>query len=381
MLRDEDLDALTWPIIEIYERIERALLAEIASRLDVNDKLGGTAVWQLQKLDELWALNVNTAKIFAEHTGKTEEELRAMIEKAGFANIDFPEVIQAYKGGWLHVNPEAIFDDPALRRTVDSSFREIKGTFRMINTKAMDGTKSAYMDVLNRTYIEVGSGIYDYQTSIKRGLLAMADKGITAATYQREDGSTGHYSIEAAVRRDTLTAVHQAANRETDEACKRMGVTHVEVSSHVGARVSTRSEIANHAGWQGKVYKLEGFDDKYGNLKAHTGYPDDIQGLGGVNCRHRFYPFIPGVSKPVFEHYDEAEAAKLYKLTQKQRAKERRIRAQKRDIAVAKAAGFPPEDIKAMRKQLNGYYDDIIAFCKENGLKREYIREMIEGEK
>lgn len=153
---------------------------------------------------------------------------------------------------------------------------------------------------------------------------------------------------------------------------------YVEVSSHIGARTHPTNHIANHAWWQGKVYKIDGFDKDYGNLKTNTGYPDDIQGLGGVNCRHRMFPFIPGYSEPIMEQYDLKEAERIYKLTQKQRAKERAIRALKKEIAVAKAAGLPTKQLNA---DLNDLYDDIIAFCKKNGLERDWNRERIQGER
>jgi hypothetical protein len=175
-----------------------------------------------------------------------------------------------------------------------------------------------------------------------------------------------------------MTAIHQAANRNSYKLADELGADYVEVSSHAGARTHETNPIANHAHWQGKVYKINGFDEKYGNLKANTGYPDDILGLGGVNCRHRMFPFIPGYSTPVMEQYDEAESERVYKATQKQRAKERQIRALKRELAVAKATGQPTKDI---RKQLDAKYADIIAFCKKNGLDRDFNREMIQGEK
>ena len=260
---------------------------------------------------------------------------------------------------------------------MDDSFKELKGAFKMINTKALESVKSEYMGVLNRAYIDVSSGVYDYNTAIKRALNGMADNGITGATYKR-NGKIVNYSIEAAVRRDTMTAIHQAANRNSYMLVEELGMEYVEVSSHMGARTHPTNPIANHAHWQGKVYKIHGFDKDYGNLKTNTGYPDDILGLGGVNCRHRMFPFIPGLSQPVAPKYDEKEAERYYKATQKQRAKERAIRALKKQIVVCQATGQP---VKELKKELNDRYDDIIAFCQENGLERDWNREMIQGER
>lgn len=372
-----NLDPLTRPIITIYEQMELDLLEAIAKRFDVYETIGGTLEWQVRKLDEMGALNREAVKIIAKHSKRGEKEIRQMLKEAGFANVDLPALDKAYTSGFLFVDPQKIIANPIFRSTLDDSFKELKKAFKMINTTALESVKQEYMGVLNRAYIDVASGVYDYNTAIKRALKGMADHGISCATYRR-GGKIVNYSIEAAVRRDTMTAIHQAANRNSYKLAEELGADYVEVSSHAGARTHPTDHIANHAGWQGKVYKINGFDEKYGNLKNNTGYPDDILGLGGVNCRHRMFPFIPGISTPVAEQYDEAEAERVYKATQQQRAKERRIRALKRELAVAKATGQPTKEIS---RQLKARYEDIIAFCKKHGLERDFNREMIQGEK
>ena len=232
------------------------------------------------------------------------------------------------------------------------------------------------MDIINRAYIETASGIYDYGTSIRGALRDMADKGISGATYRRGNKIV-KYSIEGAVRRDTITAVHQLANKGAEQSTRAIGAEYVEVSAHIGARVA-KDPIANHAGWQGKVYKLDG-SDKYPNLKEKTGYPGDIQGLGGVNCRHRMFPFFPGISTPNPYKVDPAENKKVYEATQKQRAMERGIRATKKRLIVAKASGDMGK-AKEYRTKLSAQQKQIEKFCKANNLRRQTEREMVQEE-
>lgn len=373
----KELNNLTRPIIDIYNQIELDLLEAIAKRFDIYDTVGGSLEWQVKMLDNMGALNADAVKIIAGYSKRSEKEIREMLKKAGFGNIDLPAMQRAYNAGFLFVDPAKVIESVTFRSTLEDSFKELKKTFKLINTKALESVKTEYMTVINKAYIDVASGVFDYNTAIKKALKGMADNGITGATYKR-GGKIIKYSIEAAVRRDALTAVHQAANRNSFSLAEELGAEHVEVSSHIGARTHPTNHIANHAWWQGKVYKIHGFDKDYGNLKANTGYPDDIQGLGGVNCRHRMFPFIPGISEPVAEHYDEKEAERIYKLTQIQRAKERKIRALKKEIAVAKATGQP---VREQSKKLNDLYDDIIAFCEKHDLTREWSREMIQGER
>ena len=371
-----NLDELTRPVIDIYDQIEMDLLEAVGRRFDSYREISGTLEWQLKKLDELGALNAETVRIIASYSRKSDAAIRKMLQRAGFGNIDAAVLDSAYRAGALMTNPARILESPVLRSAIEDGYRELTINFRMIRTKAVESVKEEYMRVLNRAYIETSSGIYDYNTSIRRALKDFADRGITAATYRRGE-KTVHYSIEAAVRRDTLTAVHQAANRNSFTLVNELGAEYVEVSSHAGARYSASNLIANHIGWQGKVYKINGFDEKYGNLKNNTGYPDDIQGLGGVNCRHRMYPFFPGITEPMAMQYNEEASRRRYELTQRQRAKERRIRRLKKECTVMRAAMQPTE---AIDKKLDAAYEDIREFCAEHGLDREWNREALQGE-
>lgn len=370
----KNLDPLTQSIVNIFNAMETALLIDIAERFDTYDKIGGTLEWQIKKLNELGSLNAQAVKTISSYSSKTEEEILIMLEQAGFANIDMDVLNKAYQLGRISVDPAKMMDSPVMKAILEQSHKELNGTFKMIKTKALESAKQSYMDVLNNTYIEVASGIYDYNTSIRRGLQKMAAKGISGATYSR-GGTIVQYSLEGTVRRDTLTAVNQIANKVSFESCKELGADYVEISSHLGARVHTTNPIANHAGWQGKVFKVEG-NDKYPNLQESTGYPDDIQGLGGVNCRHRMFPFFPGISKPNPIQYSEKENKRVYELTQKQRAMERKLRQFKKQLAVA-IASDDNESVKKLNKQIEAKSSEIQAFCEANNLVRDFTRENI----
>ena len=377
MLSDNELTALTQPIIAIYNQIEMALLEQVAKRFDVYDKIGGSLEWQLKKLDELGALTTEAVKVIASMSKKGEKEIAQMLQDASLGNVDMNLLDIAFTNGFIFVDPKKLMQNEALRDTIELSKKSLGQTYKLIQTKALESTRQAYMDIINRAYIETASGIYDYNTSIRGALRDMADQGISGATYRRGNRYV-KYSIEGTVRRDTITAVHQLANKGAEKITKEIGADYVEVSAHIGARVSDTNPIANHAGWQGKVYKLVG-SDKYPNLKEKTGYPDDIQGLGGVNCRHRMFPFFPGISVPNPHQIDEKENRKVYEATQKQRAMERNIRAIKKRMIVAKASG-DMEQAKAYRKALTEKQNQIEKFCKDNNLRRQTEREMVQEE-
>lgn len=238
-----------------------------------------------------------------------------------------------------------------------------KTILRNVKTNALEAFRQGYLDVLNQTYTNVALGTSAYDVEIKKAITELIDKGFTGATYVRKDGTIVNMSLEAVARRDILTTMHQNANEHSLNACKQLGTNYVEVSSHPNAR-------PDHALWQGKVYMLEGSSNKYPNFYDATKY-GSVDGLGGVNCKHRFYPYFLG-DKRSFDTYDLKENEKLYKLEQKQRANERAIRKWKQKANAVDVLGqdntFYKNKVREWQKRNND-------FVKENGLTRDYTRE------
>lgn len=94
-----------------------------------------------------------------------------------------------------------------------------------------------------------------------------------------------------------------------------------------------------------------------------------------INCGHYPIPFIPGFSRIRPPMQDEEENAKAYAESQQQRALERKLREEKRDLEVMKAQGASEEEIKAQRQRVRQASKDIDAFCEETGRTRRRNRE------
>lgn len=375
MIDDLAVDEFIQPIINLYQKIEYELLLEVAKRFDGYDEITGTLEWQLKKLQELGALNKQALNVFDKYSEKSEKEIKRMLEQAGLMNLDIEVMQEAFEQGVLTIDPTEIMQSQAIKSTIEQSYKSINQTFRMIKTKALESTRQAYINTLNQAYLETASGMYDGQTAIRRAVQTLASNGIQGATYKRGNKYV-RYSIEGTVRRDVITAVHQLSNNVTIQSCDEMNVEYVEVSQHIGARVHPTDPIANHYGWQGKVYKINGSEPGYPNLEASTGYPDDILGLGGVNCRHRMFPFWKGISTPNPIKYDEEENKRIYEARQHQRKLERDMRLLKKKKACADAIG-DTETSKMLQMKIQAKSNELNNWCKVNNLKRDYSRELV----
>lgn len=369
MLTNQDYDDLTRPIIDLYNKLEIELIKEIASRFDTYDEIGGSLEWQIKKLNELGGLNQETVKKIARMSSKSETEIREMLKNAGYASIPIAAYKAIFDIGGIAIDPTSI----SIANVIDNVYKEVNTTFRLIQTKAQEAVRKAYMEIINKTVLEVSTGIYDYNTSIKKATEEMVRKGFNYVSYLSNDGTVRTTSIEAAVRRATLSAVNKVANESNHRFINELGAEYIETSWHEGAR-NKGDGFENHELWQGKVYKVHGEEPGYPNFEESTGY-GDILGLGGVNCRHTHYAFFPGYSIPnkIPDDYDHD----LYDQLQEQRKFERAIRYWKKRQAAASSLGDKDGLLKANEK-LTEWTEKLQNLIDSNPkLKRDFTRERV----
>ena len=94
-----------------------------------------------------------------------------------------------------------------------------------------------------------------------------------------------------------------------------------------------------------------------------------------INCKHYPMTFIPGFSTLKGEPQDEEENEKAYAESQEQRALERKLREEKRDLAILKAQGANDEILKAQQAKVDMASDAIDEFCDAAGRARRKNRE------
>ena len=94
-----------------------------------------------------------------------------------------------------------------------------------------------------------------------------------------------------------------------------------------------------------------------------------------INCGHYPIPFIPGFSRIRPPMQDEEENAKAYAESQQQRALERKLREEKRDLEVMKAQGASEEELKWQRQRIREASGNIDEFCAKTGRTRRRDRE------
>ncbi len=378
MKTDEELKALAQPIIEIYQNIEHDLLLKIASFFAVNEDvtIRNSLDWYFKKLEEIGALDKEAIRIISKYSYISEKEIKRLLKEAGYGSISKERIDFLNDKGAINIAYNTLLQSKTINHAINNSYTDTKEIFKMINTKAIESTKKAYMNALNQARLEIGTGIYDYNTAITRAIEKMVDDGIKGATYKRKDRTIYQMTLESVVRRDMLTAIYQTHNKGAEQITKELGAEYVEVSSHLGARLGDgKVPFSNHYSWQGKIYKLDGSDDEYENFYEATGY-GDILGLGGVNCRHKFWPFFIGIDKPKSEYFDYGDNKIQVELEEQQRIKERYIRKCRTKQDVFKQLGNE-ENYKKWKKKEQKFLPRYTKFLKDNGLHRDFARERV----
>ena len=160
------------------------------------------------------------------------------------------------------------------------------------------------------------------------------------------------------------------------ERAGQYGADLYQVSSHNGARplcYPWQGKVISRSDWTGEVEDLEG-NKVHVYAQSETSY-GEAAGLFGVNCKHYPMTFIPGFSALRGEPQDPEENAEAYALSQQQRGMERKLREEKRDLAVMKAQGASEDEIRAQRARVSQASSRIDEFCDEHDMPRRRNRE------
>lgn len=371
MLLPDYLAHVADKVVELWESLNLFAVKDMARRIyDAGDHMTATADYQRYKLEQAGqsaeAIQAEVKRI----SGLSDAEVKEIFEKS---------VIQSYR------NDSKIFEEAGAtpqpfnsaegRKLLKALYQQTNGELHNYTRTTANATQKLFIKACDDVMMRVSSGLQSKEEAIRDAIEKAAADGLYV------DYPSGHRdTIEVAVRRAVTTGVNQASLKMCINECETVGTNYVIVSSHLGARTGNTAH-GNHAGWQGKVYRIKnrkkGFwgmfehikdladGTNYSLLEEATGYPSDPTGLGGYNCRHNMMPYFPDVSENHMKQYDEAENAKVYENTQEQRKRERKLRRLRRIIEGFKAAGIDHKEEDAEYKEMLAEYND---FCARNSL-------------
>ena len=378
-------------ILAIYQELEDFIMADISRRILQTGGMTATAdrlIWKLAQMGESRAaIEQKLQKL----TKMTQPELRRILQNAVMTSWDNDKYILL----GIDENISPPLENPEVIAVMDAEFKKTLGELSNLSRTTINQSQRDLINLLDKAEIRVASGVQSYTSAICDVLDNYAKKGIMV-DYPT---SNAKRTLEAAVRCCVVTSMNQTAAQVTNQYIVQAKTNYVLVSAHLGARTG-KDEISNHAGWQGKAYRLRGSEPGYPNLAEHTGYDIDPKtgqgtviipgGLHSYNCRHSHQPWAKGLRNPWADEHkiDSEKNKKIYEDTQKQRAMERSIRATKRQLIMKNEEINSADVPESEKEKLRSEYDRMAfrlteqnkeynKFCEENNLAAQYYRNKV----
>lgn len=355
MLAPDYLDHAPDRLVLLWQQVEDDILRDVARRISKMDTLTPTAHWQLWRYQQVEAVRQDVVKKLARYTGKSEAEIRRLMQEAATRAMEAEDEIYYHYGK----EPTPFADNATLQALLNAGYQQTAGTFHNLTTTTANTVSGQFEAALDRAHLKVSSGAFDYKSAIKGAVDSLADT-MKYVTYP-----TGHTdTLEVAARRAVLTGVNQTGAKLQVARADEMGVEFFETTAHGGARPS-------HAEWQGRQFHRGGAVDykgkHYPDFEAATGYGTGA-GLCGWNCRHQFFACFPELGDPPAWTREQLEALNArniewngkkytaYEISQMQRARERNVRRWKKRYLAEDAAGLDTTDsavrLRAARQSL-----------------------------
>lgn len=380
MLTPEYLNSCTDYLLGMYDALNQSIAEDIARRIVKTGQMTDGAKWQMKQLRENGELMQDIIKDVARISGKSQNEVKRLFQDSARTGVRY-DAQPLLKAGY---NVELKLS-PAMSQLLDATVAKTNGNIRNLTMTTGSTTGSLYLEATDLAYMKVTSGGFTYYEAIRDAIKKAARDGGYVLF-----GKGSRTQLDVAIRRSVLTGLNQTAGKLTELYAEDMDAEYYETTAHAGARPS-------HAEWQGRVFKIHGSTPDYPNFADATGYGTGA-GLCGWNCRHSFYPYWPGISKPAYTkdklaEYDRAkytydgDLLTDYECSQIQRSIEREIREIKRILSSYDAAmresrsdglqqciqeDFVTESVKLKRKE-----SELKSFCKDTNRSYDSARTQV----
>lgn len=400
MYKSDELELFPKNIEEIYAGLENDIMNNIIRRIAETGEITRTADWQLNRLYNMGADKTDIKKHIQEALNLSDTEIEQLYSdtlKEGYLRDESlyravgQEFIPFEENMALQQLIEATKQQTAkqlknITRTMGFAVKQPNGrkTFKTVDDYFKDTMDNAVMHVLN--------GTFDYNSIIRKVTDEMTRSGVRSINY--DSGISTR--IDVAARRAILTGVNQVTSKINSDNMQKLDTEFVETSWHSTARPT-------HQVWQGRVFYWDRANPNAEKIEAgvlyksfirETGY-GEVDGLCGANCRHTFYPFIPGISVRTYtdeqleelnrqenekKEYNGKEYNK-YEATQYQRRLETSMRKYRQDISLLKQSGLADDSdeviaAKCKYQTLSKKYSD---FSEKIGLREHRDRVNVDG--
>ena len=389
MLSQEIEEQLAERLAQRINEANTYILKEIGENIRRLSMVNPSSAYKLSQILKYGGSYEKIVKELSKMSGKNIQEIYEIFEEVAKNNKDFAKQFYKYR----HIDYIPYSKDKLLQEQVKSLANITAGTFLnftkttaigyvfedLNGNRTFKNIQQTYQELIDRAILNIGQGKESFYSAMRHTLEELGQGGLV----QYESGTTRR--LDSAVRMNILDGIRRL-NRETS---LRFGQEY----NADGVEISVHSNPApDHSDIQGRQFSLEEFEKlENGELardyKGNTYDGADKRHIGKLNCYHKIFNIVLGVSNPEYtdeqlkkiqednqkgfefegKHYTNYEGMQL------QRKIELAIRKQKDIRTLAKFSGDNELELICDMKldQLAHKYNNL---CKTSGLKPQIQR-------
>lgn len=378
MLTEQDFIKIEKQANQLYANLELDIIEEIATRIANFGYANTVVINDIKIAQEMGILYQDIVELVAEYNNTSYEEVNRIFTEASETSLSYDDEI--YKEAGL--DPKPLAQSESIKQIMNATIQRTSGNLQNLCMTTANTVQTQFYNAINKAYMYTSTGVKSYTQAILDEIKNISRQG---AIIQYPSGAKR--SLESAVRTNIVTAINQNCGKIQEARADELGWDLMEITAHSGAR-------PEHARWQGKIVSRTG-QKGYLSLRD-IGYGEPT-GFKGINCRHDWHPYYKGSSRT----YSSAQLKdwkkekveyngqkmSVYDATQKQRAFERQIRQDKKDLKAQQAiltsnnkdidieqVKNEIRNIKATQKDHNAQLND---FLKQTGLNKDNSRLVI----
>ena len=378
MLSEKDFAKIEKQANQLYANLELDIIEEIAARIANFGYANTVVVNDIKIAQEMGVLYQDIVTLVAKYNNTSYKEVNRIFTEASETSLNYDDKIYKEAG----IDPKPLSQSESIKQTMNATIERTAGNLQNLCMTTANTAQTQFYNAINSAYMFTSTGVKSYTQAILDEIKNISKQG---AIIQYPSGA--RRSVESAVRTNIVTAINQNCGKLQELRADELGWDLMELTAHSGAR-------PEHARWQGKIVSRSG---KKGYLSFRDIGYGEATGFKGVNCRHDWYPYYPGSTKTYTQEqlnawknekvtYNGKEYSK-YEATQKQRAFERKIRQDKKNLKAQQAiltsnnkdidieqVQNEIRNIKATQKDHNAQLND---FLKQTGLNKDNSRLVI----
>ena len=379
-MKPNELEVLPLKMESLYLDLQNRVMSDVIRRIKKNSSITATADYQINRLVQQGISTKEINEQIRKSLNYSEKEYKIMLDEVITKDyIEKKSIYEKADEDFIPFAKNEVMQQQVLAIQIQTN-KELSNISNSLGFAIKQNGKTIfrplaeyYQKNVDSAIMDIITGSFSYNDSITRIVREMTNSGLRTIDY----GTGATNRINVAARRATMTGVGQLSNYISTTNALKLGTNFFEVTRHEGAR-------PDHQKWQGKVYTYEQLQSVCG---LGTG-----GGLGGWNCRHSYFPFIPGIDERIYTDKELKELNQVentpkiynsvgytrYDALQRQRTLESNMRIQREKIALYKQA--ESNDLVLVEKmKYNSLMGEYKRFSDSMGLKLQTERIKLDG--